>query len=219
MYEEELCKNLNDKELFEKYRESAKIDAILSGESFNFNINNNEKFWSYYLSHSALNILNSKANDVFDCVDIFLTNADTSGYGMKRDSSEILNITVADGVWNCTAVDTAYFKSNGEVSWGTNGSAKHDDKNVDISKGESLLCRTLANDFPEIKNAAFKIGVESGCCRSVAYIPHRSTPLILGKDCPDINVYNGCSFDSFQWNDETGLNFNNELVGTSPQVW
>lgn len=219
MYENELCENLNDKELFNKYQESVKINAILSGDSFSFNIDNNEQFWSYYLSDSALNILNSKAEAVRNCVDIFLVNADTSGYGMKRDSTEILNITVTDGTWNCTAVDSDYFKSNGETSWGTNGSAKKDDKNINISKGENRLCSWLANDFPEIKNAAFKIGVDSGYCRSVVYIPYRTEPLVLGKDCPDIDVYNACSFIPFEWNEETGLNHNGELVGLAPQSW
>lgn len=219
MNENKLCKGLNDEELFKEFKESVKINTVLTGRSFNYNIDDDEQFWSYYLSDAALNILNSKADAVLDCVDIFLVSADTLGYGMKRDSAEILNITVTDGVWNCTAVDSSYFKSNGEISWGTNGSAKNGDVNIDMTKAENRLCQTLANDFPEIENAAFRIGVDSGYCRSVAYIPYRSEPLALGKDCPDINVYDGCSFALFHWNGETGLNDNNEYVGTSPQVW
>ena len=172
-----------------------------------------------YIDSDRVTAANSTAAAIKNNVSTFLTNADTSGYGMKFGDYNIdsLDITVSGGVWSCTSADSDNYRTGSNIVWGggARGVTSSDSKD-NVYNAETLLCIELARLFPDMNNAAIHVVLTGGMCTAVAYTSDQ-TYLVEGVDMP--YIYNGFFNDYFEWNGKTaGITSSGIVVGTSPAV-
>lgn len=100
-----------------------------------------------------------------------LTKLDTLRSGMKYDSDveQILDITVDNGAWSCSAADPENFSESDSMTWGSLGKADASTQKEDIKNGESYLCYELCKLMPDLKNASMRITLCGGRCTAVVF--------------------------------------------------
>lgn len=182
-----------------------------------------------YVTSSRVTSANSTAASIKNNIDSFLTNADTSGYGMKQGSTinesfDILVTTAAAAgsvpQWSVDACTPGNFKTGGTITWGTAGSGNKDTTKVGVTGAETLLAIELANLFPEIKSASIHVLLNGGKCVGVAYTADQNTALTVGTDCPAETASGALAFvEPFAWDTKTaGVTSSGLIVGTAPVI-
>lgn len=104
-------------------------------------------------------------------ITVALTKLDTLRSGMKYGSNaeQILDITVDNGTWSCSAADPDNFTESDSMTWGSAGTANASTQKEDIKNGESFLCYELCSLMPDLKNASMRITLCGGRCTAVVF--------------------------------------------------
>ena len=177
-----------------------------------------------YINSSKVTSANATAAMLKNCIDTFLTEADTLGYGMLQGNSyyDTLIITVKDSVWQIMPCNPSNYKTGSDMIWGGYGIGNSSMSKTDITCPETLMAIDLALLFPEIENASIIAFCQGGYCRVVAYTGDTSEMLIIGEDCPDIsfdsNDYRAYWNTDYKWSEKyDGITNSGLIVGTSPQ--
>ena len=174
-----------------------------------------------YVTSSRVTSVNSTAASIQKNVNTFLTDADTSGYGMKQSNNAVasMDINIVNGSWQPSLANGINnpFKTGSTISWG--GGVSNVSPNVSktgIKDAETLLAIELANLFPSLKNGSIHIEMKAGTCTAVAYTEDQSSS-IATTDMPGIT--SGEFSAAFSWDGKTaGVAPSGILVGTSPAV-
>ena len=132
------------------------------------------------VTKSRVTSANSTAASIKNNIDAFLTDADTAGYGMKKDSKNniAIGVEVADSKWNVyvegAKPDGKTFKTGASQKWVVDGGKATKDITKDTAKADAqsaddLLAIELANLFPDVKNAAIIAYISGSKCVFVTY--------------------------------------------------
>lgn len=173
-----------------------------------------------YVTSSRVTSVNSTAASVQKTVNTFLTDADTSGYGMKQANGALsaMDITISNGTWTPTVATNSgtAFKTGSTISWGGASAVSANVSKTGIKNAETLLAIELANLFPSLKNGAIHIEMKAGTCTAVAYTEDQSSS-IATTDMPSIT--SGEFSAAFSWDGKTaGVAPSGILIGTAPAV-
>lgn len=178
-----------------------------------------------YVTSSRVTSADSTAATIEDTIDVFLTAADTAGYGAKQSGTAISLITGsvdATGKWGLTVSNnTGAYKSSGSYSWGASSS------NIVANTSKSgktdatvLLTIELADKFPDMKNACFEATVVGGDCATVWYTADTDTSSNVTDLTNSANITSGkWTAMTFAWDTHTaGVSADGYIVGTSPKL-
>lgn len=171
-----------------------------------------------YVTSSQVTSSNSTAAGIQKQVDVFLSNADTAGYGMNKSGTNIdkLTVTVYQGTWTVTSGGSGRYDSGAGFTW-TSGSGDSDSTKIGIKDACGLLAINLANALPEVYNASVVVSLKGGKCVAVAYCDELATGLTEGVHYP--MLVNGEFPVSFTWNRaNAGVSGDGYVVGTAPVV-
>ena len=182
-----------------------------------------------YVTSSRVTSADSTAAGIEDTIDVFLTAADTAGYGALQSTSAVTRVSCdvtnnnGVGLWTITVGNTNAFKST-TISWSGSGSGTANQTKSGVTNAEDLLAIELANKFPDVSAGTFVAYVAAGDCTCVMWTADSSS----NGDLSDIesNVVPGTAAGSgkwsaltFSWDDTTaGVDSNGRIVGTSPKV-
>ncbi len=177
------------------------------------------------VTKSRVTSADTTAGEIDKQIDQFLTNADTAGYGMLSNASNIdtVTITVATtgGVttWTVAGITPAHFKSNGTYTWTATNTGTPGETKVGVTDPAKLLAIALADSFPSLQNASIVAILRGGNnCNAVAYTADTSTALTVTTDYPTPDA-NGNFPGVFAWDTHTaGISSSGFTVGTSPKV-
>ena len=164
---------------------------------------------------------NSTAASIKKDASVFLTNADSEGWGMARSSSNTCELFLAvdgNGVWSCTEA-TAAFTAHPTVTWGgaVSGITPNMPK-TSLTSGEALLCARLSENYPQLRSASVMVSFSNGECTAAAFSKDAGgTQLTAGTDYPALS--GGLFPNSFAWDSTTpGVTSAGIIVGTAPAV-
>ncbi len=161
---------------------------------------------------------NSTAAGIQKQVDIFMTNADTAGYGMFVTPSNIekLIITVSQGDWTVTAVGSGNFDAGAGITWNS-GTGNLSSTKVGVTDACELLAINLAHSLRDVYNASIVVSLRGGKCMAVAYCDEFATGLIEGTHYP--TLVNGDFPSTFTWNHSmAGVSGDGYIIGTCPAI-
>lgn len=177
-----------------------------------------------YVTSSRVTSADSTAASIEDTIDVFLTAADTAGYGAKQSASAISSITGSvdgTGSWTITVGDPTAFKGNGTYTW-TGSPASHvaNDSRSGLTDPAEILTIEIADKFPDMKNACFEAYVVAGDCACVWYTADTSTLADVTDLTGGANVTSGkWTAMTFAWDAHTaGVSADGYIVGTSPKL-
>lgn len=164
---------------------------------------------------------NSTAASIKKDVSVFLTNADSDGWGMMKSSANTCALLLAvdrNGKWSCTAA-SASFSSHPSISWGSAANGiDSDTPRTSLTSGEALLCARLSANYPQLKSASVMVSFLNGECAAAAFSKDAGgTQLSAGTDYPALS--GGAFPENFSWNNNTqGVTSTGIIVGTAPAV-
>lgn len=174
-----------------------------------------------YVTNSRVTSADSTAAGIEDTIDVFLTAADTAGYGALQSTTAITKI---DGVaaatgWTMTVATPAAFKSSSTISWTGSGSGSANQTKSGVKNATQLLAIEIANKFPDVSSGTFTAWVVAGDCACVYWTADSSTAGALDSTIGS-NVNNGkWSQLVYSWDNTTaGVDTQGFIVGTSPKV-
>ncbi|MGN0589225.1 MAG: type IV pilin protein [Ruminiclostridium sp.] len=178
-----------------------------------------------YVTSSRVTSADSTAASIEDCIDTFLTQCDTNGYGMLQSSSKDSLITGSvdgTGSWTLTISNaTSSFKSNATYTWsGTPTAHTANDSKSGITDPGELMAIELASLFPDMKNACFEASLVGGDCAAVWYTADTSTVASVTDLANGANLTNAkWTAATFAWDTHTaGISADGYTVGTSPKL-
>ncbi len=174
-----------------------------------------------YVTNSRVTSADSTAAGIEDTIDVFLTAADTAGYGALQSTTAITKI---DGVaaatgWTMTVGTPAAFKSSSTISWQNSGSGSANQTKSGVTNASQLLAIEIANKFPDVSSGTFTAWVVAGDCACVYWTADSSTAGALDSTI-GTNV-NGGKWSQlvYSWDNTTaGVDTQGFIVGTSPKV-
>ena len=164
---------------------------------------------------------NSTAASIKKDVSVFLTNADSDGWGMMKSSANTCALLLAvdrNGKWSCTAA-SASFSAHPSISWGSAANGiDSDTPRTSLTSGEALLCARLSANYPQLKSASVMVSFLNGECAAAAFSKDAGgTQLSAGTDYPALS--GGAFPENFSWNNNTqGVTSTGIIVGTAPAV-
>lgn len=180
------------------------------------------------VTKSRVTSADSTAASIDKEIDNFLTSADTAGYGMLSNASNIdtVTITVATSgnttTWTVAGITPAHFKSNGTYTWGATNTGTPGETKVGVDDPTKLLAIALADAFPSLKNGSIVAILKGGNnCNAVAYTADTSAAMQAGaaNDYPEPDATTGDFPAVFAWDTHTaGISATGLTVGTSPKV-
>lgn len=181
-----------------------------------------------FVTSSRVTSANTTAAEIQKQINNFLTDADTAGYGMKKSNSAQANFTFkvdGDGAWSTTLARGAYapgsaedsaFKGSSTMAWAdsTTGDVKANEGNKsDITDATTLMTRTLADVFPDLKGAYVYAYCEAGSCKYVAYSADGNEK--PGSMPTEDDFKNGV----YEWDGNTaGITSDGIILGTAPEL-
>ncbi len=164
---------------------------------------------------------NSTAASIKKDASVFLTNADSEGWGMARNSSNICELFLAvdaSGAWSCTEA-TAAFSQHPTITWGSAASGITSAvPKTSLTSGEALLCAQLSANYPQLTSASIMLSFSNGECTAAAFSKDAGgTQLAAGTDYPTLS--GGMFPADFAWDSTTpGVTSTGIIVGTAPAV-
>ena len=176
-----------------------------------------------YVTNSRVTSADSTAAGIEDTIDVFLTAADTAGYGALQSTSAVTKITGyanASG-WNVSVLNTSAFKASSTISWSNSGSGSANQTKSGVTNASDLLAIEIANKFPDVSSGSFVAYVAAGDCACVMWTADSSTPGdIDGTIGTNVNTTTGkWSSLVYTWDNTTaGVDSQGRIVGTSPKV-
>ncbi len=175
-----------------------------------------------YVTSSRVTSADTTAAKIEDTIDTFLTQADTSSYGMLQSNTALalLSGNCNGGTWtiNCSATG-APFKSSSSVSWGSSGTGSANATKVGISEALSLLAIELGNLFPDVESCCFEAQLRGGDCTAVWYTADTNSGSVNGLTSGAFISNGEWSAEVFGWDTTTaGVSSEGFIVGTSPKL-
>ena len=177
-----------------------------------------------YVTSSRVTSADSTAASIEDCIDTFLTQCDTNGYGMKQAATATALITGKidnTGSWTLTFDAVTAFKSNTTYTW-TASPASHvaNDTKSGITDPAELMTIELAGLFPDMKNASFEASLVGGDCACVWYTADTDTAANVTDLTGGAYLTSGkWTANTFTWDTHTaGISTDGYTVGTSPKL-
>lgn len=164
---------------------------------------------------------NRTAASVKQAAEIFLTQADGAGYGIKPNAVQVIKVrafTESDGTvhWKCTAADADNFYGTSSISWGAEGNYTGNANITDLSQGEDRICLAVSEILPSVKQASVVVYLSLGGCTFAVYTSETGEYL---DESEYPSVTNGFAVDSCEWNGKTaGINADGMIIGTAPVV-
>lgn len=166
--------------------------------------------------------LNSTAASIQKSINQLLLQADSAHFGIIQSKTIIFDITIdtsgGNTTWNCSAATAGAYNNNnaGGYIWGTAGSYTAGDDMRGVTSGESIICQSLCDKFPEIKHGAMVLVLTSGNCSFVAFTKDSTTALPTSEYPP---ITDGQPAGKFVWDGKNaGVSPSGMLIGTSPAV-
>lgn len=173
------------------------------------------------ITKSRIASANQGAATVRQVAEVFLTQADTAGYGIKANTVQVFKVrayTGNDGKvhWECTAADPDKFNGTSSVSWGASGSYSGGANVADLTQGEDRICCAISQKLPSVKRASIVAYLSSAGCAYAVYTTETGEYL-------DESVYpeavNGKAPLAYDWsNEDGGINADGSIIGTAPTV-
>lgn len=160
---------------------------------------------------------NSTAASLKNTIDTFLVECDVNRFGMMRGESSIstLSIKIENNAWTITADNTDCFKSSDKVSWyNDNQPSSASDTKVGADNALTLMEIKLADLFTDTENGYAKAYLEDGRCKRV-YFSENTTSAISELDSV---INDESAWDSFKWQQESGISKEGYIVGTAPSI-
>lgn len=168
------------------------------------------------VDNNAITSSDSIAYTVKNSLSNFLTDADTSGYGMIQGAETIIEFTVDNHSWTVYAVDASVFKQSDSVTWGTTQEEiKANDSKESVSSGERLLGINLANIFSESEKGSMWAYCKDGTCLYAMYSPDFTDRISSHSDVPTLDDFKS---GSFAWNGNDGIGDSGYIIGTNPKL-
>ena len=176
-----------------------------------------------YVTSSRVTSADSTAAGIEDTIDVFLTAADTAGYGAKQSTSAVTKVSgqVTSTGWQVDIGDTTAFKSNATFTWTTSATGSANQTKSGITDPTQLLAIELANKFPDVTSGAFIGYIAAGDCSCIAWSADTSVS-------SDLDATIGTNIDTgtgkwsqltYSWDQTTaGVDSQGYIVGTSPKV-
>ena len=176
-----------------------------------------------YVTSSRVTSADSTAAGIEDTIDVFLTAADTAGYGALQSSTAVSRVSgdiATTGVWTITVATPAAFKSTNTISWTGSGTGSANQTKVGATAAEQLLAIELANKFPDVTSGTFVAYISAGDCSCVAWTADSSSNADLAPIESNMVAGTGkWSSLTYTWDNTTaGVDSNGRIVGTSPKV-
>ena len=176
-----------------------------------------------YVTSSRVTSADTTAAGIEDTIDVFLTAADTAGYGALQSTSAIARISgdiAATGVWTISNNASTAFKSSTSISWSGSGTGSANQSKSGVTNAEDLLAIELANKFPDVKGGTFVAYIAAGDCACVMWTADSSSNGDLSLIESNVDAGTGkWSQLTYSWDNTTaGVDSNGRIVGTSPKV-
>ncbi len=164
---------------------------------------------------------NKTASSIKQTAEIFLTQADGAGYGIKPNVVQIIKVrayTESDGTvhWKCTPANSDNFYGTSSVSWGTEGDYTGNKTMSELTRGEDMICLAVSEILPSVKQASVVVYLSRMGCTFAVYTADKGDYLDE-SDYPAVT--NGIAPDVDEWNKSTaGVNDDGMVIGTAPVV-
>lgn len=176
-----------------------------------------------YVTNSRVTSADSTAAGIEDTIDVFLTAADTAGYGALQATSAVSRITgeASAAGWDISVGNNGgAFKSSSAISWGATGSGSANQTKSGVSNAADLLAIEIANKFPDVSSGTFVAYVAAGDCSCVMWTADSSSAGDLAPIEGNVNNTTGkWNALTFSWDNTTaGVDSNGRICGTSPKV-
>lgn len=171
-----------------------------------------------FVTTSQVTSANSTATAIKKEVDLFLTYADTAGYGMRTSAGNIdkLTVSVVNGTWTITAAGTGSYDTGAGFTW-SSGSGSANASKVGVTDACGLLAINLASSMRDVSDASMVLSLKAGKCVAVAYSDEKLNGLVEGTHFPVL--VNGEFPASYSWNASTaGVSGDGYVIGTAPAV-
>lgn len=149
--------------------------------------------------------------------------AAAKGYGMKYTAQkkwDRIEISVdKSGNWSLTGIDPNHFATDGNYAWSASASGVNGDTDYSDDATVNFLI-ALANEYPDMKNAAIYAVLESGTgCIFTACTSDTGSGRKLAAAVEDMVGASGKVASSDPWDGKTaGVTSDGFIVGTSPVV-
>ena len=177
-----------------------------------------------YVTSSRVTSADSTAASIEDTIDVFLTAADTAGYGAKQSVNAITLITGSvdnTGSWQIDVSNVNAFKANGTYTWTASVTGvKANDSKGGITDPTKLLAIEIADKFPDMKSACFEATVVAGDCATTWYTADTATAADVTDLASSAHITSGkWTAMTFAWDTHTaGVSTDGFIVGTSPKL-
>lgn len=164
---------------------------------------------------------NKTASSIRQAAQVFLTEADSAGYGMKPGVVQIIKVRAymeSDGTlhWKCTPANADNFYGTSSVSWGAEGDYSPSAESAALTQGEDKICKAVAELLPTTKTASIVVYLSMGNCSFAAYTMETGEYL---DESEYPTVTDGHAENPYAWNGKTsGVNADGMIIGTAPVV-
>ncbi len=165
---------------------------------------------------------NNTASELQKSINWMLLQADSAHYGIVPSKVIKFDVTVKTEddktVWTCSAAQDGTYRNGNtaDVTWGsaqsyTVGTGIGGDKH-----GEKMICASMSDKFPDIRNGSVVIVLKGGNCTFVAYCSEVNTGLPEDQ-YPPIGSDGNPGY--FEWDENVpGISPEGYIVGTAPAV-
>lgn len=187
--------------------------------------NNNSSGTSAASTSSAEEVeaANSTARSLKKTINERWKFAAAKGYGMKYTAQkkwDRIEISVdKSGNWSLTGIDPDHFATDGNYAWSASASGVNGDTDYSDDATVNFLI-ALANEYPDMKNAAIYAVLESGTgCIFTACTSDTDSGRKLAAAVEDMVGASGKVVSADPWDGKTaGVTSDGFVVGTSPVV-
>lgn len=160
-------------------------------------------------------------------INLFLDDADDSGFGMKEDSEYVdrLVITVdSTGKWTVSGINPDHFnarhRATCDIAWDSTATATLGEEKSNDMNPTKLFALQLTERFSDLKRASIYAVLVGGHCTFVAYTADTDESIADDVAAGNLVATNGDPNKSSTWdshNNGVGSK-NGYIIGTSPRI-
>lgn len=164
---------------------------------------------------------NKTAASIAQIAEIFQTEADAAGYGVKPNAVQVFKLrafTDNSGTfhWKCTPADPDNFYGESSITWGAEGDFTGGVDMAALTQGEDRICAAVSRLLPDVKKCSAVVYITNRGCAFAVYTSETDDYL---EDSEYPPVTNGVPPSSYTWNTKTaGINSEGLIIGTAPAV-
>lgn len=163
---------------------------------------------------------NKTAASIAQIAEIFQTEADAAGYGIKPNTVQMFKVRAYDDGgtfrWKCTPADPNNFYGHSSISWGAEGNYAGGTSMTNLTQGEDRICAAVSSVLSDIKQGSAVVFLTSKGCTFAVFTTETGNYLDDSQYPP---VTNGEPPSDYVWNTKTaGINPDGLIIGTAPVV-